>query len=180
MGLTALATLADGPEIDNPRSSQRAQANRRLAQRRVARRQRGGTNRRKAVRLLHKAHAKGKNQRADLQPKVARPLVNAYGVSAVEDVHIKGLASGRLAKAGNEAGWAAFIAKLVYNAAEAGRQLVSVTPCGTSQSCLCGAAVPKPLSQRWHQCSACGWSAARDHVAAQLLLGQGLCLLGLT
>ena len=180
VGLTAFATLADGTEVNNPRYYRRAQATLRIAQRRVARRKRGGKNRRHAVLLLQKAHVKVKNQRSDFQHKIARQLVNAYGVIAVEDLNIKGLASGMLAKSVNDAGWSAFIAKLAYKAAEAGRQLVYVNPRGTSQTCLCGAAVPKTLSQRWHQCSDCGLSAARDHVSAQLILGLGLSLLGLT
>jgi putative transposase len=180
VGLTAFATLADGTEIDNPRYYQRAHARLRLAQRRVARRKRGGKNRRKAVLLLQKVHAKVKNQRADFQHKVARSLVNTYGIISVEDLHIKGLARGMLAKSVNDAGWSAFIAKLVYKAAEAGRQLMHVDPRGTSQTCLCGAAVPKTLSQRWHQCPTCGLSAARDHVSAQLISGLGLSLLGIT
>ena len=180
VGLTAFATLADGTEIDNPRYYQRAHAQLRVAQRRVARRKRGGKNRRKAVLLLQKAHAKVKNQRADFHHKVARTLVNAYGVIAVEDLNIKGLASGMLAKSVNDAGWSSFIGKLAYKAAEAGRKLIAVEPRGTSQVCLCGVPVPKALSQRWHQCPACGLSAARDHVSAQLILGLGLSLLGVT
>ena len=180
VGLTAFATLADGTTIDNPRYYKWAQAQLRLSQRRVARRKRGGKNRRKAVLLLQKAHAKIKNQRSDFQHKVARQLVNAYGVIAVEDLPIKGLASGMLAKSINDAGWSGFIAKLAYKAEEAGRMLIQVDPCGTSQACLCGAAVRKTLAQRWHQCPACGLSAARDHVSAQLILGLGLSLLGLT
>ena len=180
VGLTAFATLADGSEVDNPRCYRRAQARLRLAQRRVARRKRGGKNRRKAVALLQKAHAHVMHQRSDFQHKVARTLVDTYGVIAVEDLHIKGLASGMLAKSVNDAGWAGFIAKLTYKAEEAGRLLVKVNPCGTSQTCLCGAAVPKTLSQRWHACASCGLSAARDHVSAQLILGLGLSLLGLT
>lgn len=180
VGLTAFATLDTGREIENPRYYRTAQARLRLAQRRVARRKRGGKNRRKAVVLLQKAHARVKNQRADFHHKVARALVNTYGIIAVEDLNIKGLASGMLAKSVNDAGWAAFIAKLTYKAAEAGRRLVHVDPRGTSQACLCGAPVPKTLGQRWHQCEACGLSAARDHVSAQLILGLGLSLLGLT
>jgi putative transposase len=180
VGLTAFATLADGTEINNPRYYQRAQAKLRLAQRRVTRRQRGGKNRCKAVLLLQKAHAKVKNQRADFHHKVARTLVNAYGVIAVEDLPIKGLASGMLAKSVHDAGWSSFIGKLAYKAAEAGRKLIEVDPRGTSQVCLCGAPVPKTLSRRWHQCPACGLSAARDHVSAQLILGLGLSLLGVT
>jgi putative transposase len=137
-------------------------------------------SRRKAVVLLQKAHAHVQHQRADFHHKTARALVDAYGVIAVEDLHIKGLASGMLAKSVNDAGWAAFITKLAYKAAEAGRKLMHVDPRGTSQTCLCGAPVPKTLSQRWHQCEQCGLSTARDHVSAQLILGLGLSLLGLT
>lgn len=180
VGLLTFATLADGSTIENPRHYQQAQATLRLAQRRVARRQRGGKNRHKAIVLLQKAHAKVTNQRADFQHKVARQLVNVYGVIAVEGLNIKGLASGMLAKSVHDAGWSAFIDKLSYKAAEAGRQVVKVDARGTSQACLCGAEVRKTLAQRWHQCPDCGLSAARDHVSAQLILGLGLSLLGLT
>ncbi len=180
VGLAAFATLSTGEAIANPRCYRQAQGILRIAQRRVARRKRGGRNRRKAVLLLQKAHAHVQNQRADFHHKTARTLVNTYGVIAVEDLNIKGLASGMLAKSVNDAGWSAFISKLTYKAAEAGRQLVHVDPRGTSQTCLCGVPVPKALSQRWHQCEACGLSAARDHVSAQLILGLGLSLLGLT
>ena len=180
VGLFAFATLSDGRAIENPRYSRKAQASLRLAQRRVARRQRGSHGRKKAVVLLQKAHAYVQNQRADFHHKTARALVDAYGVIAVEDLHIKGLASGMLAKSVNDAGWSAFLSKLAYKAAEAGRTLMHVDPRGTSQTCLCGTPVPKTLSQRWHQCEACGLSAGRDHVSAQLILGLGLSLLGLT
>jgi len=180
VGLLSFATLSDGSTIDNPRCYWKAQAKLRRAQRRVARRKRGSHNRRKAVVLLQKAHAHVQNQRIDFHHKTARRLVNTYGVIAVEDLHVKGLASGMLAKSVNDAGWSAFINKLDYKAAEAGVRLVKVNPRGTSQACLCGAPVPKTLSQRWHQCEACGLSAARDHVSAQLILGLGLSLLGPT
>ena len=180
VGLTVFATLSTGEAIANPRHYRKAQGQLRIAQRRVARRKRGGRNRRKAVLLLQKAHAHVKNQRADFQHKTARALVNTYGVIVVEDLNIKGLASGMLAKSVNDAGWSGFLMKLAYKAAEAGRTLIPVDPRGTSQTCLCGAEVRKPLSQRWHQCPDCGLSAARDHVSAQLILGLGLSLLGLT
>jgi putative transposase len=180
VGLTDFATLSTGEAIANPRHYRRAQAQLRVAQRRVARRQRGGRNRRKAVLLLQKAHVHIQNQRADFHHKAARALVNHYEVIAVEDLNIKGLASGMLAKSVNDAGWSGFFSKLAYKAAEAGRTLIPVDPRGTSQACLCGVAVPKTLSQRWHQCPNCGLSAARDHVSAQLILGLGLSLLGLT
>jgi putative transposase len=130
--------------------------------------------------LLQKAHAHVQNQRADFHHKTARTLVNTYGVIAVEDLNIKGLASGILAKSVHDAGWAGFLSKLAYKAAEAGRTLIPVDPRGTSQTCLCGVEVRKTLAQRWHQCPDCGLSAARDHVSAQLILRLGLSLLGVT
>jgi len=178
--LLSFATLSDGTTLDNPRYYRKAQAKLQRAQRRVARRKRGSHNRRKAVVLLQKAHAHVQNQRADFHHKMARTLVNTYGVIAVEDLNIKGLASGVLAKSVHDAGWSAFISKLAYKVVEAGRKLVHVNPRGTSQTCLCGASVPKTLAQRWHQCEQCGLSTARDYVSAQLILGLGLSLLGLT
>jgi len=180
VGLTDFVTLSTGEAIANPRHYRTGQGQLRIAQRRVARRQRGGRNRRKAVVFLQKAHAHVQNQRADFHHKTARTLVDAYGVIAVEDLNIKGLASGMLAKSVNDAGWSGFFSKLAYKAAEAGRTLIPVDPRGTSQTCLCGAEVRKTLAQRWHQCPDCGLSAARDHVSAQLILGLGLSLLGLT
>ena len=176
VGLTTFATLSDGTEIGNPRHYLEAQAQLRKGQRKVARRKKGSHRRRKAIRLLQRAHAHVRNQRSDFHHKASRSLVERYGFIAVEDLNIKGLASGMLAKSINDASWSSFIAKLAYKAEEAGRVLVKVDPRGTSQTCLCGASVPKTLSQRWHQCDQCGLSAPRDHVSAQVILGLGLSL----
>ena len=136
----------------------------------MARRKRGGSNRKKAVRELQAAHAHVRNQRADFHHKVSRWLVCRFGLIVVEDLNVRGLAAGMLAKSVNDAGWSSFIDKLAYKAEEAGRVLMKVDPRGTSQRCICGASVPKTLSQRWHECQACGLSAARDHVSAQEIL----------
>lgn len=172
VGLAAFATLSDGTEIENPRYYRTAQATLRKAQRKVARRKKGSYRRCKAVQLLQRAHAHIHNQRADFHHKISRWLVDNFGVVAVEDLNVKGLACGMLAKSVNDAGWSAFIAKLMYKAESAGRELMKVDPRGTSQTCLCGASVPKTLSQRWHECSVCGLSANRDHVSAQVILSR--------
>jgi hypothetical protein len=39
---------------------------------------------------------------------------------------------------------------------------------GNSQTCVCGASVPKTLRDRWHHCLACGVSAPRDVVSANI------------
>jgi putative transposase len=173
VGLTSFAVLSDGTDIENPRWYRAGQAKLRVAQRRVARRPNKRSNRRrKAVVLLQKAHARTSNQRADFQHKLSREIVNRFGLIAVEDLNVKGLASGMLAKSVHDAGWSQFLNYLTYKAANAGRELVKVDPRGTSQTCTCGARVTKRLQDRWHSCPACGLSAGRDYVSSHVILNR--------
>lgn len=176
VGLRAFATLSDGTQIENPRYGREAERRLRVAQRKVARRKKGSNRRRKAVRELRRAHAHVRNQRAGFHHKVAFWLVATFGLIAVEDLNVRGLAGGMLAKSVHDVGWPAFLTKLAYKAESAGRELVKVDPRGTSQTCLCGERVPKDLSQRWHQCLVCGLSLPRDHVSALLILRLGRSL----
>jgi len=177
VGLTTFAVLSDGTEIPNPRYARRAAAAVRRAQRTVARRKRGGTGRRKAVTLLQKAHAHVANQRNDFQHKAARALVDRFGLVAVEDLNLKGLASSMLARSVHDAGWGMFLQRLDDKAESAGRQIVRVNPNGTTQRCSgCQTTVPKALSQRWHDCPVCGLRLGRDENAAREILRLGLSL----
>jgi putative transposase len=180
VGLTTFATLSNGTEIENPRWLKRAQARLRRAQRKVARRKKGSNRRRKAVQLLQSIHARVRNQRADFHHKESRKLVNNYGLIAVEDLNIKGLAKGMLAKSVSDAGWSQFLRFIAYKAESAGRFNPQVNPNGTSQECLCGRAVPKTLKERWHNCEGCGLSAPRDYVSALVIEARGLRVQALT
>ena len=172
VGLTSFAVLSNGAGVHNPRHYRNAEARLRCAQRKVVRRKKGGNRRRKAVRLLQRAHIYVGNQRRDFHHKVSRSLVNGYGMIAVEDLNVKGLAGGMLAKSVHDAGWTSFVAMLDYKAECAGRRVIKVDPRGTSQMCLCGQRVAKTLADRWHDCPACGLSAGRDHVSAQIILSR--------
>ncbi|HEU0020414.1 MAG TPA: transposase [Dehalococcoidia bacterium] len=180
VGLESFAVLSDGTVIENPRRYLKAQATLRRAQRKVARRKKGSQRRRKAVKILQRVHQQVKNQRSDFHHQVTRKLVNTFDLIVVEDLNIKGLAGGMLAKSVHDAGWGGFLAKLTYKAEDAGRQMFRVNPNGTSQRCPCGAIVPKALVQRWHQCDACGMSVSRDHASALEILRLGLSLQALT
>lgn len=170
LGLTSFIATSDGSHVIIPKYFKDSEAKLRRAQRKVARRHKGSNRRRKALVLLQKTHAHVKNQRADAHHKVSYEVVKAYGFIAVEDLNIRSLASGMLAKSVANAGWGQFLQFLSYKAESAGRVLVRVDPRGTSQTCVCGNSVPKSLGDRWHSCSHCGLSENRDTVSAMIIL----------
>lgn len=174
LGLSVFATLSDGTAIENPRWFRTAQAKLRRLQRRVARRKKGSNRRRKAILLLQRFHNHIRDQRRDFHHKESRKIVNQNGLIAVEDLNVKGLARSVIAKSVIDAGWSNFIDMLTYKAEDAGRLLVKVDPCGTSQTCTCGTMVRKTLKERVHLCLDCGLSADRDHVSAQIILGRAV------
>jgi len=160
---------ASNMEIQQPKDSQYVNAG-------AVFNKKGSKRRRKAVMSLAKVHQYIFHQRNDHQHQLARRLVNQFGKIFVEDLSVQGLSRGMLSKAVNDASWAFFRAKLAYKAEEAGRQLVKVDHWGTSQCCLCGAKVPKKLSDREHVCTQCGLIGTRDQVSAMEILRFGLSL----
>jgi putative transposase len=176
LGLESFATLADGNQIPNPRIFHVAELNLKRAQRRVSRRKQGSKRRRKAVKLLAKAHQQVRRARADFHHKTALALVRQYDTIYHEDLQVANMVKNHhLAKSIADAGWSAFLSILSFKAAYAGKTVVAVPPAFTSQACSgCGVLVQKGLSVRWHTCPDCGTSLHRDHNAALniLCLGQ--------
>ncbi len=178
LGLESFATLADGTMIHNPRCYRKSDAYLRRCARQVARRKQGSHRRKKAVKLLAKAHQHIRNQRRDFHHKEARKLVAQYDVIYYEDLRVRNLVRNHhLAKSIADAGWSAFLTILTFKAVGAGKQVAAVDPAYTSQTCSgCGREVWKALSVRWHQCpyEDCGVSLHRDHNAAKNILALGL------
>jgi putative transposase len=178
LGLEAFATLSDGTRIFSPGWYRKAERALKTAQRRVSRRKKGSHRRRKAVKLLAKAHQRVRRQRLDFHHKTALTLVRANDVIYHEDLQVRNMVKNHYhAKSISDAGWAAFLRILSDKAACAGRSVVAVTPAYTSQRCSgCGRMVWKGLSVRWHHCpyEDCGTSLHRDHNAAKNIgrLGQ--------
>jgi putative transposase len=179
VGITTFATLSNGEEVPNPRPYEAAQRRLKRAQQRVARKRNKRTvRRRKAVALLGKQHATVERVRRDFHHKTALELVQRFDCIKVEDLNIRGLAAGMLAKQVHDAAWGQFIEILAGKAESAGRELIKVDPRGTSQECSrCGAVVRKSLAVRVHSslargtarfdaCPECGLVLGRDHNAA--------------
>jgi putative transposase len=169
LGLESFATLADGSQIANPRLLRLAERRLKRAQRRVSRRKQGSHRRRKAIRLLARAHQKVRRGRADFHHKTALALVRRYDTIYHEDLQTANmLRNHHLAKSIADAGWSAFLSILAFKAVCAGKRAVAVPPAYTSQTCSgCGVIVQKGLSVRWHLCPDCGTSLHRDHNAAK-------------
>lgn len=175
VGLESFLTTSDGDHEPNPRHLKEALPELRRRQRTVARRKKGGSNRRNAVKHLRRTHVRVRNLRCEHHHKTALKLVRRYGFIAVENLTVKNmLRNHRLAQSIQDAGWSQFLGILRHKAESAGAQFVEVDPRGTSQTCTCGADVKKDLRQRWHDCPECGLSLHRDHVSAKVILARGL------
>jgi putative transposase len=174
LGITTFAALDNGDDIQNPRPFERAQAKLASANRRVARGKKYSRRRRKAVALLAKHHARVARIRLDFHHKAARYLVVRYESLYLEDLNIKGLAKGFLAKQVHDAAWGQFATILSNKAECAGRWFSRSDPRGTSIECSeCHERVPKALGDRVHECPYCGLVINRDTNAARNTKSRG-------
>lgn len=174
VGISHLITTSDGETVAHPQFYRAAQRRLRVAQRRVARRTKGGKNRRKAVRMLQRQHERVANRRKDFLNKLAHTLIMRYDRIALEDLRITGMVRNRhLAKSILDAGWGYLVQHLTSKAAEAGRVVLLVDPRHTSKTCSqCGRVfAEQTLADRWFACP-CGLSLDRDHNAALNILNR--------
>lgn len=168
-GLTSLVALSNGEAVARPDWTKRAAKGLRRRQRAAARCKRGSRIRRKRVVALAIYHSHIGNRRRDFCHKLTRDLVSRFGRIAVEDLNIKGLAAGMLAKHVHDAAWAQIVSMLRYKAVNAGCELAEVDPRGTSQTCPeCGVIAAKALAIREHRCE-CGCILDRDVAAAKIV-----------
>jgi len=197
LGLLHFATLSSEDTIENPRYFRRSEKKLHVAQQALARKKRGSTRRKKAVKRVANCHRKVRRQRQDFHHKQARSLVDCYETIVFEDLKPANMrrrpqpkqdaqgtyvpngaaAKGGLNKSLADAGWATFIAMVRAKAESAGHTTVLlVNPRHTSQICSgCLKKGPhKDLDERTHTCVYCGLVLDRDHNAALNILRLGL------
>lgn len=193
LGVSHIATLSNGEMIEHPRFLRHGEKLLARRQQSCSHKKRGSHRRKKAGRLVGKAHRKIANQRKDFHQKESRKLVNRYQVLIFEDIQTANLtkkpapkqdengkylpngaaAKGGLNKSILDAGWGQFVALCTSKAEGAGRTLIKVSPRFTSQICSqCGQVRKKELSERWHSCD-CGAELDRDVNAALNILTRG-------
>jgi len=171
VGLLTFAALSDGTKIDNPKYYRKSERKLARLQRRLSRKKKGSNNRGKAKAKVIRLHDKIASQRRDFLHKASFAIVQKYDFIAVEDLSVKNMIKNHhLSKSIADAGWGKFVDYLEYKCLKYGKAFVKVPPGGTSQTCICGAHVPKDLSVRIHECPECGMVANRDVVSAMVIL----------
>lgn len=190
LGVENLVTTSDGEHIANYRPRRRRERELRIAQRALARGQRGSKRRQKARERLALLQRRIANARSTHLHQVSARLANTYEFIAVEKLTVKNMtgsvrgtvdepgANGRQKAGLNRALLDAALAKLVkytsYKAERAGGMIVKEEAGFSSQDCSsCDERVSKTLSERWHRCS-CGTVLHRDHNAAINILKRAL------
>ena len=170
LGLTSLVALSNGETVATPQHTRLASKRQRRLQRALSRCKRSSRRRWKVKVRLARHSAKTASQRRDFSHKLSRTIVDRFSHIAMEDLNIKGMAGGMLAKSVHNAAWNQLVQHIGYKAECAGSTLKLVDPRGTSQTCPeCGTIRRKTLAERMHRCD-CGCSLDRDVAAAQIVL----------
>ncbi|AZQ38127.1 transposase [Streptomyces cyaneochromogenes] len=179
VGLDHLLTLSTGEKIANPRCERKDRARLAVAQRNLARKQKGSANRAKARRKVAKVYARIADRRRDHLHKLTSKLVRENQTLVIEELTVRNMVKNRkLARAISDAAWSEFRGMLEYKAAWYGRELIAVdrwfpssklcSTCGTLQDRM-------PLHVRTWTCG-CGTTHDRDVNAAKNLLAAGLAV----
>jgi putative transposase len=179
LGLLEFITTSEGEVVGNPRFGRKAANKLARAQRRMARRQKGGKNRLKARRAVQACHRAMRDQRASFLHRISRDLVDTYDYIFTEDLNISGMARTRLARSIADAAWGELLRQITYKAIWAGKNHTRIDRFApSSQLCsACGSRQRLALSQRTYACP-CGLELDRDLNAAINIRDIGLRQVG--
>jgi putative transposase len=129
LGITHYAALSTGEKVENPRPLKAKLKRLKRAQRRLARKKKGGANRQKQQHAVARIHEKVANTRKDFLHKLTTRLVNDNQVDslAIEDLAVSNMVQNRkLARSISDASWGTFRALLEYKAGRAGKNILLV------------------------------------------------------
>lgn len=178
LGLSHFAILSTGEKIAAPNTFRKHEPKLAKMQRRMAKKQKGSANRRKAKLKVARLHAKISDSRKDFLHKLSTRLVNENQVIAIETLAVSNMQKNRcLAKSISDASWSEFVRQLEYKSLWYGRELIGIDRWyPSSKRCNdCGHTIKKlPLSVREWTCPECGSIHDRDVNAARNVLTAGL------
>ncbi len=175
VGIKNFAYDSDGHSAPNPQFLNRMLKPLRRADKRVARRQIGSNNYKKAKHMRARLYERINNKRRDFLHKVSTEYARRYDLIFLERLRVANMVRNhKLARAILDSGWGTFKEMLQYKA----KLIIEVSPAYTSIECSrCHEMVPKPLAVRTHVCPNCGLVIDRDHNSAIVVKQRGRVLL---
>jgi putative transposase len=179
-GITSLVTLSTGEKITNPKHEKRDRVRLALAQRRLARKEKGSSNRAKARVRVARVYARIADRRRDHLHKLSTRIIRENQTVVIEDLSVRNMVRNHsLARAISDASWSELRRQLEYKADWYSRTVVAIDRFyPSSKTCsACGAIAQKlPLNVREWECR-CGARHDRDVNAARVIRAEGLSVL---
>ncbi len=171
VGIKNFAYDSDGYQTPNPLNYSKMLKPLARTQRKIARRQQGSQNQKKATRFYQIIHERIKNKRKDFLHKLSTQYAKKYDVVFLERLQkLNMVKNHKMARNILDSGWGTFGVMLDYKC-----MAVEVPAHNTTINCSgCGNMVPKSLAVRTHRCDTCGLILDRDHNAAINILKKGL------
>ena len=182
VGIKHFVAVSNGRLFPNPRLFKKLERKLKLLQQRVSKKLSGSNNRKKAQYKVSRLHEKIKNVRKQYHWELAHNLCDWAGMVFAEELNLKALAKGMLAKHCLDAGWGQFLQILEQCCLKRGVYFQKVDSKETSQICpnCLTETGKKTLAERKHYCNHCGYTTDRDVAAAQIVLVRGLAAVGHT
>ena len=169
LGIKTAAVVSQGASFDAPRPLRRYLKKLKQANRRLSRRQKGGSNRRKACECLAKIHEKIANIRKDFWQKATTHICLENQEIVIEDLYIQFmLKNHKMAHAASDVALGMFRPMMVYKQAIfdcklhiADRWFPSTQRCSRCGCIKCGEN-KMVLGQSVFVCDVCGYTEDRD------------------
>ena len=178
LGIRTLAVTSDGKEYDNPKTYEKNLRKLRRTQRKLSRKTRGGRNWEKQRKKVAKVHQKIRNQRTDAIHKMTHELVYAYDLICIEDLDVREMIKGKLARGITDASFGEIRRQLAYKTEWTGKRLIVTERWYPSSQVCSGCGYvnrdAKDLKIRRWRCPQCGQEHDRDLNAAKNILREGL------
>lgn len=178
LGIKDFATTSDGKKFDNKGFFKSTMQKLRVAQRSLARKQKGSNHHKKQKIVVALLHEKIRNQRQDYLHKISSYLVSKYDTICLENLSVVSMVKNRNpARAISDMGWSEFRVMLEYKTEWQGKNLSVIgrfEP--SSKICNCCGHINKELtlSVREWTCIKCNSKHDRDLNAAINIKNFGL------